>query len=273
MRGAYGLRIEGIDPPAPLVEPIPSTWTPVRLERRVADVGDEPPRLDTDGTVVLRLLAGGYAVLHRESTTATYVTPEPLTDQDLVHPYLAAVGEWFARWLGRQPLHAGAFVAGGRAWALLGENEAGKSTLLAQLHLAGQPILTDDLLVVEDGTALAGPRCLDLRGPTARRLDQGSSLSQTRAGSRRRLMLPAVDAELPLGGWIFLEWGEDELVRLTPAQRLEPLNRFRMAHHPADDPEGVLDLAGLASWVYRRPRNWDALAHAPSRLLASISDA
>ncbi len=52
---------------------------------------------------------------------------------------------------GRLVLHAGAVEVAGRAVALIGETGRGKSTLVASLHTAGHPALTDDGLVVSDG--------------------------------------------------------------------------------------------------------------------------
>jgi len=62
--------------------------------------------------------------------------------------------------LGRLPLHANAFVYGGRAFAFAGQSGAGKSTLAAHFQARGFELLTDDLcaLTLElDGQVLAWP--------------------------------------------------------------------------------------------------------------------
>ncbi len=65
--------------------------------------------------------------------------------------------------MGRRSFHTGAFVASGGAWGILGGRDDGKSTMLAWLAVHGHEIVCDDVLIVGQGDALAGPRCIDLR--------------------------------------------------------------------------------------------------------------
>ena len=104
----------------------------------VREQGDAsaPIRIGPD-EATFPLLRGGSLVLRREERVATFTTPFRISDEELAHPHLAPVGAIFALWAGRESLHAGAFVADGRAWGVLGTREAGKSTLLAALHAAG----------------------------------------------------------------------------------------------------------------------------------------
>jgi hypothetical protein len=69
--------------------------------------------------------------------------PVPLPDDLLVHPYLAAGAGLASRLLGRDALHAGAFIVDGGAWLLFAGRMGGKSTLLATLSGTGVPILAD----------------------------------------------------------------------------------------------------------------------------------
>jgi hypothetical protein len=138
----YGLRVTGLDG---------TRLLPVGLENQirvaVSQSRDDPerPALGAD-RAVLDLPNGRQLRLDRRAGTATFTGP-PLSPDELVHPYLGAVASIFNRWAGREVFHAGAFVAGGRAWAVVGGREAGKSTLLAALADRGVPVVADDLVV------------------------------------------------------------------------------------------------------------------------------
>ena len=63
------------------------------------------------------------------------------------------LGEVLSFWLERQgipALHASAVLIGGRAVAFLSSNQGGKSGLAATLMQSGHPLLTDDILPVEE---------------------------------------------------------------------------------------------------------------------------
>jgi hypothetical protein len=236
----------------------------VRLERRPAD-RDAPEHTRVDRDVAeLAFLSGWSVRVDRRRRSATFFLPTAVGDDELVHPYLAPAAMHFAGWLGRDALHGGAFVAGGGAWAVLAERGGGKSTTLA--HLAGQgvPVLVDDAVVVADGAAFAGPRCIDLRPAAAPRF--GEPLEEVRRGERRRLALAAIDPSAPLRGSFVLEWGEAfELRPLGPSERL-----FALARHcrpeTANRPS-LLELARLPAWRLRRPPEPDSLDDVCGRLL------
>ena len=101
-----------------------------------------------------------------------------------MHPYLAPVALVMARWLGREGFHGGGIVAGGGVWGVLGDKTAGKSTTLAWLAREGVGVVSDDVLVIDGGTALAGPRSVDLREEAAERLGVGEPMG--RVGQRER---------------------------------------------------------------------------------------
>ena len=110
------------------------------------------------------LLNGERALLDRSERSATFLLGSADDDGRIVHPLLTAAGVIFAWWHGLEALHAGAFTTPQGAWRCVGgQGEQGKSSMLARLALAGRPVLTDDLLIVNGKLALAGPRCLDLR--------------------------------------------------------------------------------------------------------------
>jgi hypothetical protein len=264
------LRLFGLATSALLTDPPPG-WPEVRIEWRELS-GGPPDETIEDGRVSVGLLDGGHLVLDRESRTATYLTRAHTDGTELVHPHLSGVASVFGSWLGRRALHAGAFAFEGRAWAVLGEAEAGKSTLLTALHQQGHPVLADDMLIVDGAKALAGPRCIDLRTPAADRLGVEEDLSPARHGTRQRLALPQVDGETPFAGWISLGWGDRaEIRRLSAGERLRRLASQRRGLAVLQDPQGLLELASLPALELRRPRRFDLLLPAIRRMLHTIA--
>jgi hypothetical protein len=265
-RIAYGLRVGGLPEDAPLLERPPGVhWPDLRLvhERPSA----HSPAADPAAmTVPLR----GGGELRLDGSTAALRTPEPPTDDALVHPHLAVAAAGRNRLLGREVLHAGAVVIDGAAWALAGPNQAGKSTLLAALAVLSLPVLSDDLLVLERGTAFAGPRCADLRTPTS--LAGLPPPRPVRGGERWRVLLPTAPPSAPLAGFLFLRWDDAgyAIETLAPAERmrrLAPLTRWRFL--PAR-PTGLLDLATLPAYELRRPRGGEPVTAARA-LLAGLA--
>src|SRR6185436_12314723 len=102
-----------------------------------------------DDRARLALRSGGEIVVARAAGTIHFRAAHALRADEIVHPYLAPAAAVVARWLGRESMHAGAFVAGGRAWALLGDRTAGKSSTLGWLARLGAPIVCDDMLIVD----------------------------------------------------------------------------------------------------------------------------
>lgn len=221
-----------------------------------------------DDRAELWLRSGGMLFLDRRAALAEFVTPEPLTPDELAHPGLAPVAAVTARWLGRQSFHAGAVAIGNDVWALLAEREGGKSTTLAWFASRGHPIVCDDMLVLDADEPFAGPRILDLRAESAERLGLGDYRGHVGLRERWRVPLDGVPEPLRLRGWIFLEW--DAEVAVEPVRAGERLPR--LAQHfglrvPPARPDRVLELAALPGWEFRRPRGWDRFDEAGERLL------
>lgn len=251
--------------------PARSSWPGLEIKRRLGDATPDQEWL-TDSNALLRLQTGGEIRLDREPARATYVVPRRLGAAELVHPFLVPAAAVMAYWLRRECFHAGAFVAGGRAWGVIGDRGSGKSTAMAELALAGMPILGDDLLVVRGRTAFAGPRAVDLRGDVAKRLGIGESLGVVGSRERWRLSLPAAETEVPLGGWIFLAWSDHvELVHVPPSERVVRLHRGRGINLPPRSPDAMLDLASLPAWELRRPKRWKSAGDALERLLDTVT--
>lgn len=227
------------------------------------------PRVVHPSATIVALRGGGELCL--DGSTATFRTPEPPAGDALVHPHLAVAAAGRNRLLGREVLHAGAVVVDGAAWALAGSNAAGKSTLLVTLAVLGRPVLSDDLLVVDGLTAFAGPRCADLRSPPAR---AGLPPSRpVRDGQRSRVLLPDAPAAAPLAGFVFLRWDAagyavDTLGAADRMRLLAPLMRWRFL--PAR-PAGLLDLATLPAYEFRRPRDGEP-ATAAQVLLTGLAE-
>jgi hypothetical protein len=215
-------------------------------------------------------LADGRLLLERARQRITTVTQRPLPDDLLVHPWLALAAGMWARWLGRDSFHGGAFVAAGGAWALLGGYRSGKSTLLAWLATRGRPVVADDQLVLEGGHVFAGPRCVDVRPEAAEHLGW-DHLPTVRGGQRRRLELDAVAPRSPMRGLIHLAWGER--VTLTRVPVAERIARLRTQSTFPGLPAGkgtLLDLAALPTFELRRPNDLLGLDASADALLGAL---
>jgi hypothetical protein len=269
--GAYGFRVAGVPEARALLVEAPSHWPLLELAVRVSsDVA--PAREGVDQrTAVLRPRSGGWVEIDRATGRVTFSLPERPSDGALVHPHLASVAVVSAHWLGRDAFHAGAFVAGGGVWALLGEREAGKSSLLASLARDGVPVFSDDVLVLDGSVALAGPRSVDLRASAAKHLEVGEALGVMGTRERWRLALSAVPAELPLSGWVALRWDDRAFVRpIQGSDRLRVLGANRGSTLYPPDPEALIELSALPFLELRRPRRWDSADDVLRRLLDAV---
>jgi hypothetical protein len=266
--GAYGLRLLGLDD-EPLVRDAlisaPEHWPAVSLEQRIADPPPAEPVVTSDwGRIAL--VDGGHALLDRRRRSVTLLSTRPVDADTLVHPMLAYVGAVFSNWLGRHAIHAGAFVVDGEAWALIGVNQAGKSSTLGWLARHGSLILADDLVVVEGARAFAGPRTLDLLPSSARYLQHDGL--QVRGGGRHRITLEGVDPEVPLRGWIALSWGDALEARPIPAaERLGVLIDQLPIRLDGPGSAALLDLVALPGFELRRPKRLTTLPDAGAKIM------
>lgn len=256
-RGVYGLWVRGLDRVVELMPGDGPTGNEPVVEVRQDAGGHPPPPVPPDARrAVLQLAEGRHLALDRDRRTATFYGPT-LTDDLLAHPYLGAVASTFHRWAGLESFHAGAFLRSGRAWAVLGPRTAGKSSLLAVLASRGVPVVSDDLLVVDGVAGFAGPRCVDLRQPIP---GLAIEARPVRGDTRLRVGLPPVAAQVPLGGWFFLHWGEALALRPLPAtELLARLAGTRLWPGLRSEPARLLALATLPAWDLLRPRDWGAV--------------
>jgi hypothetical protein len=266
--GAYGLRLEGLRDARSLLVPADPNWPTFHIDR---ETGAPPWRefdVVTDSDAQLMLQTGGEIRIVREPGTVIFSTEPGMSEEALVHPYLAPVAAVAGYWFDRESFHAGAFVVDGAAWAVLGERESGKSTLLASLALRGIDVLSDDMLILDSDRPFAGPRSIDLRATAAQELGVGQHLGVVGARERWRLQLAPTSCATSLLGWIFLAWGSRiETVRVEPHERIVRLGAQRGVRLPPKDPARLLDLAGLPAWELRRPHDWTALDAATDALI------
>lgn len=268
-RGAYGLHLAGLESLDGLLVPAEEDWPETRVAIESGPIEGASEHVDESrGTIVFR---DAVALLERTPASAVFRFVSSPTLAAVIHPYLAPAAGLFAHWHGRECLHAGGFVHDGVVWGLVADRGGGKSSTLAQLALLGVPVLTDDLMIVDDGRAFAGPRVIDLREDAASALGVGEALGVLGTRARWRFRIPAVPSSAALGGWVFLEWGTSlEVEALPPRARLEQLGRQRMIRRRPTDPTSLLSLASFPAIVVRRPRSWALLPEATRALLDSL---
>jgi hypothetical protein len=270
--GAYGLRLLGVDSAAPMLVEAPGEWLDWTIERRVGPTSATP--MFDERRACLPLQPAGALTVDRDEGRALYETPEQIPDAALVHPYLAPAAAIAATWRGLPSLHGGAFLAAGGAWAVLGEPGSGKSSLLAQLHAHGCQVLSDDLVVVDRGRALAGPRCIDLRRDVSDALAAGRPIGMAGMRERWRVDLGPVPADVPLRGVIELRWADSAGVeRLAPSARLATLDRHAAVITRSRDVGALLSMADLPMLAIARRGELSELAGSASLVLEALDHA
>ena len=264
-QGVYGLCLEGLSTPL-LVSPVPESWPRVRLAQDTETLPAEHSTF-ADDSIDLSFEDGWGVSLRREASTITFQVRRIFSDDDLVHPLLAPAAMHFAAWLGHAAFHGGAFVVAGRAFGVLAGRSGGKSTTLARLADEEIPILVDDVLIIDDGAALAGPRCIDLRPEAV----DGRPLESVRGDERRRLRLPPIAPSFPLGGVFVLRWDDEvSLELLPPSERLIALARH--CRPEVGRSSALLELSRFPVWVMKRPRDPACLDDVCDRLLHAALD-
>lgn len=273
--GAYGLSFRVAGDASRWLVPAPGDWPVLEVASRAGAPAHEGTGVgffgDHEARVVLA--TGDVVELTREPLRATFGRTFPPAHLALGHPYLTPAAAVASTWLDRPSFHAGALVSDDGVWGVFGSRGGGKSSLLAALARAGRAVFTDDLLVVEDGRAFAGPRSVDLRRDAALVLGLGDDLGVVGQRERWRVPVEPVPAELPLRGAVHLEWGEEVGVAAVPAsERLA-----RLAAHVALDVQAggfaaqLLELASLPAVVIRRPRNWESVDESMELLVRTLS--
>jgi hypothetical protein len=269
-RGVYGFVLDGLPEAGPLLVDAPADWPRLRIERATDGTRPAAERVSADRATIW-LAGDGFAELDRAALHARMRVPAGTADGAIVHPFMAPVALIMAWWLGRDTFHGGGIVAGGGVWGVLGDKTAGKSTLLASFALAGVDVVSDDVLIVDGDSVLAGPRSVDLRTDAAHRLGAGESLGHVGARERWRLALGPVAPRLPLRGWITLSWGDELALEPVRGQaRLAGLLPHQGVRIGPSDPAAFLRLSALPQWRLTRPRDWDSLGRMRERVLEAL---
>ena len=273
MPGAYGFELLGVGGAAahlvraerewPRLEIVRHTRAPAAVRRSV--IGTERAEI--------ALAAGDRMVVERDPLRAAFTTARPLSDEALVHPYLAPAAAIAGYWLGREAFHGGAVLLNGGAWVILGDKGSGKSSLLAGLARQGHSIYADDAVMLEGDTVFAGPRSIDLRREAALELGAGERIGVVGDRERWRLRLGQVPSTSSLRGWVFIAWGDSlELTGVSPGGRVQQLLEHRMIKGlPPPKPKLILELSALPAFRLSRPRLWPQLETAASALVDTLS--
>ena len=266
---AYGVRVEGLGAPSSLALRGAAAWPAIHFR---TELTDDPlaraSEVREDGATIVNPAA--TLLVDRERAEVRVRSASPVPEADLVHPGLWPVGAVFARWRGAETLHAGAFVpeGGTDAWAVMADSTGGKTSFLAMLALTGIEVLADDLLVIEGGDCVGGPRLLDLRPEVVERLELGARVTTlVRSTSRRRLSLAPCDARWPVAGFIELGWSDRVAVeRLEPAAALAALARHRRVRGLGTGFTQLLELVQRPVLRLTRPPGWAYAGEAIQRL-------
>ena len=207
--------------------------------------GPTPPKLLGEDQALLHIF-DGFTTVRRDPLEIAVKRREPLTVAAAVHPYLAAPARVVAHWTGRSSYYGGSFVAAGGAWALIGCQQTGKTSLLCELARQGCPILSDDVTVLDGMQALVGPRLLAVRDVRSAR-GLGLLPKRDRAEDLRLAHAGPAPSSVPLRGWVFLGRGSQlALARLTAAELLRRLGSW-VSLSPGT-PALILDWAALPAW-------------------------
>lgn len=271
--GAYGLHLPALAGAGGLLGDAPEHWDDWHIE--LAGGGGRPAEFLDEARARLVCEPSGWVDIDRAARSSTLHLPEAPTAQEIAQPRLGITGIVAAHWRGDHSFHAGAFVAGGAAWAILGFRGAGKSSLLATLASMGVPVLADDVLVVNGRLqALAGPRCVDLRREAALELGLGESIGVVGTRERWRMGLEPVPCEVPVGGFVCLEWGKPAVSRVRPHDRVRMLYaNLALLLEQQRDPAALstmMELIALPMIHMRRPREIGRIGETADLLLDSI---
>jgi hypothetical protein len=274
--GAYGFRlvVEGAEAGLPGLVPVPAGAEEVTLAWREGAIPED--RLDISGDRAHIAVKDLVSLrIERATRTVAIDLPEPPLPEAIVHPVATTPLAVLSRWQGRATLHAGAVFHEGAAYAVCGGQNSGKSTTLAALAARGLPIVTDDLLVVDDGQALAGPSCVDLRADTAERFPGARFLGTVGARERFRLSTSPAPPRVPLRGVFLLGWSTDPEPKVVPLSLEERARVIHVLDYAAmvglARGEALLDLLALPMWALTRRRDWDASERALDLLLETAA--
>jgi hypothetical protein len=270
--GAYGYTMTG--PLAELADArevfgAPTGWPAIELVDQELCAGPLEVFWD-DERLCQPLRHGGYVQADRTRRWARFLRPNRTTADLVAHPTSTVAAALFAAWDGRLPFHSGLAIIDGRAWGVLGPPQAGKSTTVAALAVAGVSVVSDDLTVLDGPLAYAGVRTVDLRDRGA--IPDEVELARVRDGTRYRLRLREPPAlEIPFGGWVAVTDGPETTARLaTPGERVQWLVRAWSVGGTGWTTR-ALEAATHPMIVVERPRRFEGLGEVVEIILRATT--
>lgn len=258
--GVYGLAVYGLGDSLDYAGPAVAGSPRLNVRREVGTAPGAVSRL-YDDRAVIPLLNEGVLEITRDPPDALYRHPHPLSDDEMLHPWLVPAAATVSAWHGRRVLHGGVVSNGELAVAVVGDKEGGKSTLLAHIALSSSMrIMSDDLVVFDDDTVFAGPSCIDLRPGSVPHLSALHGAVPVRQGTRLRMRTPKGPSACELAGIVVLRWSDEVGLRLlAPSERLPTLLPNALTEGVPLGRDGVLGFARYRVWELSRPRRWESL--------------
>jgi hypothetical protein len=270
--GAYGLYLPSLAEAGALLGDAPEHWTEWQIDLAIGN--GRPAEFLDDSHARLICEPSGWVDVDRAARRSTIHLPEVPPLDEIAQPRLGITSVVAACWRGDHRFHAGAFIADGLAWGVLGTKGDGKSSLLAGLASSGVQVLADDVLIIDQSlNALAGPRCIDLRRGASQALGIGSSIGVVGTRERWRTLLPQVPSEVPLGGFVCLEWGEAAVSQVSPGDRVRMLlasQALLIGEHRDSTMLSLMELIALPMLRMRRPRAIDQIVATGENLLDAL---
>ena len=261
-RGAYGLTLPDL-PGQQWLNPAPHSWPTWRFQY-TSEVDHDDSAWIGAQQAKLQLKPSGAVHIDGRSGLSTVQIGAAPPEAAYVHPILGSTAIMVAEWSGRLVFHGGCVLdRHGRAWALLGEREAGKSTALSWFHLNGRVVFADDLIVTDGTEVFVGPRCIDLRERSHDHFGLGRDIGMVGTRRRWRLDLSETVPSAPLGGVVVLDWGKSTSVDVAGISDKADLLRAHRGlivgqHHRLP----WLELLGTPVLKFRRQRSWASLDEA-----------
>jgi hypothetical protein len=270
-RGAYGLNLPRV-PGQQWLNEVPDEWPTWDIEYSGAAV-EQDQRISAD-QARLNIRPDGMVHIDRLSATSVVLVDSAPPEAAYVHPLLGTTAIMAAEWAGRISFHGGCVLdRAGRAWALIGDREAGKSTTLAWFHMHGRTVFADDVVITDGIQVVVGPRCIDLREASSRRFGLGQDIGVVGTRPRWRVDLPQTVSTAPLGGFVVLGWASESTIEPVPlADRARMLGNHRGLLVGQQHVMPWLEALAAPMWLLRRPQDWAALDAHMEKLVDTLDE-
>jgi hypothetical protein len=188
---------------------------------RPPDHLDDARSLWVDDVVATVSHIGGVHATATASRIVVWAQPGAAVQRPFRQVLPVALGH-AAHHHGRFVVHAGAFLAGGRAVLVLGGPGQGKSTLVAGAASCGLPVAADDLVVLRAGPS--GPELAGVPRPVALPPELGRGEAPIPDDPRGRVFAPHISLAAgwwPVGGVVVADHGSGADARVEPLASTE----------------------------------------------------